>query len=206
MFKHGKVNLASVGEGQNSSQVHTFVNYCADPRKAFSGSVQQNELDFLQELVSRANTIDGPIVEIGTLFGFTTQHIANWKTLEKELITVDDFSWNPIGFDSETHRAFTNRILYYLIKRANTTLYAGSNTEFYRHYHGETPSMVFIDASHRYKNVIEDIRWAQENDISIISGHDYAENFPGVVRAVNETFGKENVQSVGSVWAFSSHN
>ena len=206
MYKNAKVNLTSSSEAQYRSQVRTFVEFCADPRKAYSGSVQPNELDFLQRLISRANTIDGPIVEIGTLFGFTTQHIANWKTIEKELITVDDFSWNPIGFDSETHRAFTNRILYYLIKRANTTLYTSSNTEFYRSYHGETPSMVFIDASHRYNDVIVDIRWAKENNIPIISGHDYAEDFPGVVRAVNETFGKENVQSVGSVWAFSTQS
>ena len=206
MFRNGKVNLSSSCEDQYRAQVRTFVEFCADPRKAFSGTVQPNKLVFLEELISRANTIEGPIVEIGTLFGFTTQHIANWKTIEKKLITVDDFTWNPIGFDNETHRAFTNRILYYLFEQANTELYENSNSEFYRHYDGETPSMVFIDASHRYDDVIVDIRWANNNKIPIISGHDYSEDFPGVTRAVNETFGKENVQSVGSVWAVSNQS
>ncbi len=206
MFKSGKVNLTSSGGGQYRSQVRTFVEFCADHRKAFSGSVQRNELGFLHELISMANTIDGPIVEIGVLFGFTTQHIASWKTIDKKLIAVDDFSWNPIGFDNETHLEFTKRILYYLVKHANTRLYNCSNTEFYRNYQGKTPSMVFIDASHRYRDVFEDIRWAKESEIPIISGHDYGEDFPGVFSAVNEAFGKENVKTCGSVWAFFSHS
>jgi hypothetical protein len=206
MFKEGKANLISSGADRYRSQVHTFVEFCSDTRRAFSGSVQPNELVFLQELVTKANSIDGPIVEIGALFGFTTQNIASWKTLEKQLIAVDDFTWNPIGFDNETHKAFTNRILYYLVKHANTELYVGSNTEFYRNYQGETPSMVFIDASHRYKDVLVDILWAKENNIPIISGHDYGQIHPGVFRAVNEIFGEDNVQSVGSVWSFSNQS
>ena len=203
MFRKGKVNISSIGGSQYRSQVRLFVDFCADPLKAFTGSVQPNELVFLQELVAKANSIDGPIVEIGILFGFTTQHMANWKTIEKELIAVDNFSWNPIGFDNETHRAFTKRILYYLIERSNTRIFDGSNTEFYRNYVDETPSMVFIDAAHRYQDVVVDIQWAKKNDIPIISGHDYSEKFPGVVSAVDEYFGKENVKTVGSVWAFS---
>jgi phospholipid N-methyltransferase len=181
-----------------------MAEYCADPRMAFCGTVLPNELEFLQKLVSMANRLDGPILEIGTLFGFTTQHLANWKVLEKELITVDDFTWNPVGFDNKTHQAFTKRILYYLIHRANTTLVPLSNTEFYCNYRGEVPSMVFIDASHRFIDVVEDVRWAKEKGISIISGHDYSDDFPGVIRAVNETFGKDNVKTVGTVWAVSA--
>ena len=201
MYKCGKINITSSGGDHCRSQVRTFVDFCADPRKAYSGSVQPNELGFLKELVCRANAIDGPIVEIGTLFGFTTQHIAYWKDQDKKLITIDDFTWNPIGFDKQTHYEFTLRVLYFLIKRANANLYACSNTEFYRTYHGTTPSMVFIDASHRYADVIEDIKWAKDNKVPIISGHDYADSHPGVIRAVNQTFDEENVQSRGSVWA-----
>ena len=197
------MKIPSTEATDNNSKVRAILEYCEDPRKAFSGTVLPDELDFLQQLVSKANDIEGPILEIGTLFGFTTQHIASWKTTEKELITVDNFTWNPIGFDNDTHQAFTRRVLYYLIQRANTKLVAANNTDFYQNYNGDTPSMVFIDASHRYKDVIEDIRWAHESGIPIISGHDYAEDFPGVLRAVNETFGKENVQTIGTVWAVS---
>jgi len=186
---------------QHRRQVHRFVNFCTDPNTAFSGSVHPNELVFLQELVTNANSIEGPILEIGTLFGFTTHHIAEWKNIDKPLITVDNFFWNPIGFDKEAHKAFTNRILYYLVKRANTQIYEGSNTEFYNSYTGTTPAMVFIDAGHLYEDVLVDITWAKENKIPIISGHDYSSTHPGVIRAVDETFGKENVKTTGSVWA-----
>jgi hypothetical protein len=44
----------------------------------------------LKELVETANTLPGPIVEIGTLFGFTTTRFAVWKKPEKKIITVDN--------------------------------------------------------------------------------------------------------------------
>ncbi len=204
MLRNEQVGKTSSPESRYESEIRTFLEFCADPRKAFSGTVLPNELVFLEELVTKANAVEGPIIEIGTLFGFTTQHIANWKKTEKKLITVDDFTWNPIGFENETHRAFTNRILYFLFENANTELYGNSNTEFYHQYNGETPSMVFIDASHRYVDVSVDIKWAKGCNIPIISGHDYSKDFPGVTRAVNEAFGEENVQTVGTVWAVSN--
>ena len=49
--------------------------------------------------------------------------------------------------------------------------------------------MVFIDAFHQYKSVMEDLRWATALQVPIISGHDYCDKYPGVLRAVDETFG-----------------
>ena len=39
----------------------------------------------------------GPIVEIGTLLGVSTTHMALWKTPDQRIITVDLFAWNPWG-------------------------------------------------------------------------------------------------------------
>jgi len=181
--------------------VYQFIRFRNRGRNAFSGSVVPVELPFLKELVELSAKYSGPIVEIGTLYGFTTQHIAEYKQPERELITVDNFSWNPIGLTTEAHRDFCFRSLYYLEQCANTTIYDGTGTNFYSSYDGETPAMVFIDADHSYEGVKEDIEWAVNRGIPIISGHDYSDDFPGVIKAVNETF-PGNFQVTGTLWAF----
>jgi len=54
---------------------------------------------------------------------------------------------------------------------------------------------VFVDASHEYKDVKQDlIEWLPKvKDGGILAGHDYADYFPGVIEAVNEVIGKENI-------------
>lgn len=58
--------------------------------------------------------------------------------------------------------------------------------------------VVFIDAAHSYDMVFRDIK-AWKDKCKIIMGHDYHENHPGVIKAVNEMFGKPD-KVVGSVW------
>ena len=71
--------------------VRRFLEFYESSEAAFVGSVQPNELGFLEELVTRSNSLPGEIIEVGTLFGFTTQHIAKWKRADKALTTIDDF-------------------------------------------------------------------------------------------------------------------
>ena len=51
---------------------------------------------------------------------------------------------------------------------------------------------IFIDAGHSYESVKKDIEcwYPKMKKNSIISGHDYTEGWPGVMKAVNEFFGK----------------
>jgi len=180
--------------------VYQFIQFRNQERNAFSGSVVPEELPFLKELVETAAGYSGPIIEIGTLYGFTTQHLAEYKAPDKKLITVDNFSWNPIGMSSDAQRDFCSRSLYYLIHCCNTELYDGSGQSFYTTYSGERPAMVFIDANHTYEGVKEDLVWAVAQGIPIISGHDYSDMFPGVKQAVNEFF-PDSFRVSGSVWA-----
>lgn len=184
----------------NRREVYQFLNFCNHPDQGFAGSVHGEELEFLTELVRNANDIDGPLVEIGTLFGFTTQRIAIAKNDNKELITVDNFRWNPIGLSPNAHRDFTKRALEYACQRGSTRIYEGDNTAFYSEYEGHRPSLVFIDAGHSYEDIMVDLSWATKMDIPIICGHDYADEHPGVMKAVDELFGSK-IKVVGSVWA-----
>src|SRR5574337_475147 len=78
---------------------------------------------------------------------------------------------------------------------------------------------VFIDAGHEYEDVISDIKYwfPKVRSGGIISGHDYNDTpyvtgvnktlpvdaHPGVIRAVNESFGEKNITlPSGSVWQY----
>jgi hypothetical protein len=64
--------------------------------------------------------------------------------------------------------------------------------------------LVFIDAEHDYENVRKDIlAWDPLiKEGKIICGHDYASREKGVIKAVNEIYGKDNIEVIhpGSVW------
>ena len=163
------------------------------------GSITSEDEKGVMLAVEKANYIEGPILEIGALFGFTTQLIASYKKTEKKLITVENFSWNPFYLSATDHRIFINRVLRYCIENLKTEIYDGSNKEFYSSYKGKRPSMIFIDAEHTYEGIIPDLEWSIRMNIPIISGHDYHELFPGVIKAVDKIFG-DKIEVFGSVW------
>ncbi len=177
---------------------HAF--FAEHPEESLWGSVTDREEEALRELVREAEAYPGPILEIGTLFGLTTQLLAACKSPERKLITVDNYSWNPFSMPASQHVTFTRRALRTCRAQANVEVYEGENTAFYRDYRGERPAMVFIDALHTYEGVRADLTWAVANGIPVISGHDYSPRWPGVQRAVDEFFGPQK-QIRGSVWS-----
>lgn len=68
-----------------------------------------------------------------------------------------------------------------------------------KNYNDEYFDIVYIDASHEYEFVIEDIKnWIPKvKKGGVICGDDYVKGWPGVIRAVDEIFG-DNVNIVGN--------
>jgi predicted O-methyltransferase YrrM len=60
--------------------------------------------------------------------------------------------------------------------------------------------MIFIDAAHDYESVKADIIAFSPllNSGGVFCGHDYHENWPGVIRAVSESF--PSYRTVGTIW------
>ena len=153
------------------------------------GTIFEEEQPLLRELVEAANSLPGPIVEIGTLFGSTTTLLALWKSPRKRIITVDNYSWNPWDLSPSVHRALTHQVLHYLTAKGEVEVVSQDKQEFFDRYSGEPPALVFLDADHRYEATKTDIRWAKRVGAAIICGHDYADHCPGVGRAVEEEGG-----------------
>lgn len=162
-------------------------------------SLTEDELPLLRELVEESNRLEGPIVEIGTLLGLTTTKMALWKSPGKRIITVDKYCWNPWGLSRQAHQALAGHVLHYLVHAGQVQQVAVDKAAFYATYRGPAPSLVFLDAVHDYVQTKADIAWARQVRAGVVCGHDYSEEFPGVVRAVDEAGGPRRLG--GTVWA-----
>ncbi len=179
---------------QNQSQFVSKPSPGMDPRLA---TMEPGAIPFLKDLVRRSRRYPGPIIEIGTLLGVTTTHMALAKAPDQKIITVDAYCWNPWYVPAGIHEAMTAQVLYYLTETGHVERVTMDKDEFYRSYQGPAPSMVFLDAMHDYENTRKDIEWARQIGAAMITGHDYCELFPGVMRIVDEMGGaRERCESV----------
>jgi hypothetical protein len=151
------------------------------------GEISLEEAIFLGELTRRASG-PGPIVEIGTLFGWSTRIIVLNKRRDQKLYTADNYSWNPLGISPEAHFIATHRALAEAVAHYNVVQIRADKKSFYENYSDEAPELVFVDAIHSYEETKADIEWAKKVGAKIICGDDYSSKFPGVIRAV-EDFG-----------------
>ena len=139
-----------------------------------------------------------PIIELGTLFGHSARVIIENKDDSQELITVDNYGWNPCGVPIEQHRHITRRLLANAVRDARVKVLDMDKDVFYEGYDGPAPAMVFLDADHRYEETLTDIDWALSVGSHLICGHDYGDSHPGVVRAVEARGGASEL--VDSLW------
>jgi len=74
--------------------------------------------------------------------------------------------------------------------RHRVRMYEALSLEVAKHLHGEQFDIVFIDAGHDYENALADIKawWPLVREGGYLCGHDYQHKFPGVMRAVAESF------------------
>ncbi len=158
------------------------------------GSLTDEELAAVKSWAAEKE--DAVVVEVGTLFGLTARELARGGA-QYRVIAVDNFSWNPFGLPSKIHEAFTRQIL-----RGSGVEVVNCASADWRQACKGGVDMVFFDASHRYEDVKAECEWAKSSGIEIISGHDYGNPNArfGVTRAVDEVFGKENIEVVGMCW------
>jgi hypothetical protein len=165
---------------------------------SFKGEISVSEAIFLGNLVRDLHNHKS-IIEIGTLFGRSTLIMAYEKPIETKIITVDNYSWNPLGIPSDLHYSITKKILSHAIEKLNVNQVSMDKRVFYETYSGESPALVFLDAIHEYEDTKEDIYWAKQVNAKIICGHDYDNSiYPGVVEAVNEFGGYRHLKE--SLW------
>jgi predicted O-methyltransferase YrrM len=162
---------------------------------------------FYESMVKKAS--DGNIfVEVGSWKGKSSAFMAveiinSGKNIA--FICVD--TWEG----SDEHYEYQKELLYekfmsniepvkHIIKPMKMT-----SIEAASKFQNQTIDFCFIDASHDYENVKNDINaWLPKvKNNGIIGGHDYHHNrqyWPGVAKAVQEVFSKDNIKYEGDWW------
>ena len=157
------------------------------------GQLSLVESRLLGELVRNSDP-KRPIIEIGTLFGFSTTVITLFKNPGQRLITVDNYSWNPLGLRPEAHYALTRNRLSEAVAKHDVEQIRMDKNEFYRTYAGPPPAVFFCDADHSYAATKADILWAQSVGATVICGDDYDHPYQrGTAQAVEECGGPKQL-------------
>ena len=160
-------------------------------------SISLAEARFLGRLVAELEG-DGPIVEIGTFYGWSAAVMAMCKEPSRRLLSVDHYGWAPLGLDPREKQRLAGRMLQEARDALRVELLAMDKAHFYAAYAGQPPALVFLDAVHTYEETRADVEWAERVGAETICGHDYCEQWPGVMQVVDELGGPR--QLVGSLW------
>jgi hypothetical protein len=153
------------------------------------GQLSIVESRLLGELVKSSDS-SRPIIEIGTLFGFSTTVMTFSKSPNQRLLTVDNYSWNPLGLTPEAHFQTTSNRLKEATSGFGVEIIRMDKDEFYRTYSGPPPALFFCDADHSYEATKADLLWAKSVGASIICGDDYDHAYQlGTKQAVDELGG-----------------
>lgn len=157
------------------------------------GQLSLVEARALGEIV-RASDPTRPIIEIGTLFGFSSIVMTLFKSPVQRLITVDNYCWNPLGLSPEAHFQLTrNRLKEAVAVHGVEQLRMGKD-EFYATYSGPPPAVFFCDADHSYEATKADILWAKSVNATVICGDDYDHPTQrGTAQAVDELGGPKQL-------------
>lgn len=150
----------------------------------------------LQELISKLPKYC-VMAEIGSYIGESTELFA--KTCKK-VYAID--AWRNF-YDTNDKSAYLYSM--YLVEKAfdikmkkfdNVIKVKGYSKEEGKKFEDGTLDFVYIDSNHQYENVLEDIKtWLPKiKPNGMIGGHDYG-YLDGIIKAVNEMFGKDNVET-----------
>lgn len=145
------------------------------------------ELNWLHDKAKNSNTI----LELGSWKGRSTHALLS---ANKAKITAVD-TWKGSGVGDLTNTMAKEEDVYEVFKKntegfTNLTINRKTGVEAAKDYPDRSFDCIFIDAGHTYEEVKEDIAAWLPKAKKMICGHDYMPGWPGVIKAVDEAFGK----------------
>lgn len=144
----------------------------------------------LYRLMVMKAPIDQPsvFVELGVFYGRSSIYLAELiKASGKPIILYSVDIWQYYISTDMTYAEFVRNAIKFPgivmpIRR--------SSVEFAKELENDSVDGVFVDADHRYEWVKADMEaWIPKlKNGGILAGHDYTDDFPGVIKAVTEQF------------------
>lgn len=172
----------------NTSQVKSILNFIAPLEKAFVKDAAKEYYHVMPGLIKRFNLKVG--CEIGTLYGTHSNNMLQSAQLKK-LFSVDAYYHVHMNWP----KSYTD-IIHFLVQRRlsrwqnRSTLIRAFSHVAAKRFQKHQLDFVFIDAGHDYDEVKIDLgAWYDKvRPGGILAGDDYTQDFPGVIKAVNEFF------------------
>jgi len=133
---------------------------------------------------------DGTFVELGAWLGKSSSYLCD-KATGQNIFIVDTWKGSPNELTT-THKLATKQDIYKLFVEnmgdRNYTAIKATSKAAARKFKAESLDVVFIDLTHTYEAVKEDIKlWLPKvKKGGYIAGDDYHENWKGVIQAVDE--------------------
>lgn len=146
----------------------------------------------------------GTMVELGAWLGKSSSYLVD-KAVNRNVIIIDSWKGSPNELTS-THKLATEVDIYEVFKRnmgeRTYKSIRGLSSEVVSQFEDESLDVVFIDLTHTYESVKEDIGlWLPKvKRGGILSGHDYEDSWPGVVKAVDEMLPTRTIME--NCWIF----
>jgi hypothetical protein len=193
---------------------------CGRPVKSVGLVTPDSHLDALSRLTwDVLNSSDGPVtfVEVGSWVGESAVAISapiqTWMLQDlhrrggSRLICVDHFKGTPTDHMGrfakfcDARKFFLENTMHLPVKLMEMSSQSAASTLLFPLESG----LIFLDAGHDYVSIKQDIDlWLPHlSDRGVICGHDYTLEFPGVIRAVKESFPGDSLRIAPgtSIWA-----
>lgn len=166
--------------------------------------IPEPTLQRLTQLVREREHLDGAIIEFGAWEGRSTIAIA--EGTEQPVRAVDHWQGtpgDPLTFDPARADDIYLRFLHNTAGHDNIHPVVMSTEAFMAKF-DQPIKFLHIDADHNYEPVKKQIEWAKRLMVpgGVMCGDDYSANWPGVVKAVNETLPAHHVEIVMWVQEF----
>jgi precorrin-6B methylase 2 len=199
IFINPNMNFSHIGNMEFKGNLHEYLlgrtaiglDTC---ETGLNGWTTDIELATLSSLASKSDSV----VEIGCWKGRSTETLL--KACKGTVYAVDH--WQGTDTDitgawvclEDIYSQFMDNVGHY----SNLKVMKGCSVDMANKFNGDKVDMVFIDAGHSYEECKADIEAWLPKCRKIICGHDYVDEHPGVMKAVNEKF--KDFKLTGSLW------
>jgi predicted O-methyltransferase YrrM len=136
--------------------------------------------------------MNGKFLELGAWMGKSTSYLCD-NAQGREIFVLDTWKGSPNELDTYHSAAKTTDIFEVFKDNMGSRKYIalrGESLEIAKTIEDESFDVVFIDLTHTYESVNEDIKawWPKVKKGGFLAGDDYHDNWPGVKKAVEENF------------------
>jgi predicted O-methyltransferase YrrM len=162
------------------------------------------QIDGLDDLINYVgNTKEMSMIEIGSYIGESTLMFSDRF---KSVLSIDPFIDNYDPDDLVNHYSSFDKVYQQFINNTkdnkNIHNIRMTSNDAYKELSGKLFDFIYIDGNHQYEFVKQDIL-NYKNLIKpggFIAGHDYSDNWLGVIDAINETLGDVDKIFVDTSW------